>query len=76
MRIYIQFGVEKLCFDVEQNYEISLIKEKIMCRTGIPLEKQRLLYDGSLIKDDQTIESAKIKDGAHIILTMDLRGGF
>lgn len=61
--------------DVEPTDKIETIKEKLEEIEGIPLQQQRLIYQGKKLKDDQTINSYKLKGGTVIHLVVALRGG-
>lgn len=61
--------------DVEPSDKIQIIKEKLEEIEGIPLQQQRLIYQGKKLKDDQTINSYKLKGGTVIHLVVALRGG-
>lgn len=62
-------------FDMEPNDKILIIKERLEELEGIPLDQQRLVYQGKRLKDEDTLTTSKIKSGAVIHLVVALRGG-
>ncbi len=63
-----------LKFDVTQ--KISDIKETLTQKEGIPVSQIRLIYGGKILKDESTIEEAKIVPNSILMMMMHLRGGF
>ena len=63
-----------LNFDVTQ--KISEIKEQLTEKEGIPVSQIRLIYSGKILKDEITIEEAKIVPDSTLMMMMHLKGGF
>ena len=63
-----------LNFDVTQ--KISEIKEQLTEKGGIPVSQIRLIYSGKILKDEITIEEAKIAPDSTLMMMMHLKGGF
>ena len=63
-----------LNFDVTQ--KISEIKEQLTEKEGIPVSQIRLIYSGKILKDEITIEEAKIAPDSTLMMMMHLKGGF
>uniref|UniRef100_A0A915LBW0 Ubiquitin-like domain-containing protein n=1 Tax=Meloidogyne javanica TaxID=6303 RepID=A0A915LBW0_MELJA len=59
----------KLVFEnIKSSDTISLIKCMLEMKTGIPVDKQRLIYKGPFLEDYRTIAHYDIEDGATIHL--------
>jgi ubiquitin-like protein Nedd8 len=61
--------------DIEPDYKISQIKERVEEQEGIPPAQQRLIYGGKQMGDDKTAAECKIEGGAMLHLVLSLRGG-
>lgn len=46
----------------------SVFKAQLMTLTGVPVERQRLMYKGYVIKDDAWPENVQIEDGSMLML--------
>lgn len=46
------------------------VKEKILAKKNIPLEKQRLKFDGNVLEDGEDLESLGVWDGSTLLLGM------
>ncbi|XP_017776577.1 PREDICTED: NEDD8-like [Nicrophorus vespilloides] len=66
---------DELEIDVEPTDTILTIKDKLEEREGIPVDQQRLIYQGKKMKDDQTVKNYKIQPGTTLHLVIALRGG-
>lgn len=42
---------------------IQTVKEALVEKTGVPVDRQRLIYSGKVMKNEETIEFYKIKNG-------------
>src|SRR5690348_649455 len=51
------------------------LKERLAEKTGIYKELIRLIYEGTPLKDDATLDSQNVKDGSVIHMITQLRGG-
>lgn len=54
---------EALTVEIETDYSIDDIKALIEVQTGVPIVEQVLLFNGSLLKDADTVAKAGIQDG-------------
>ncbi len=45
-------------------------------KEGIPVQQIRLIYSGKILKDEISIEEAKIAPGSTLMMMMHLKGGF
>lgn len=61
--------------DVEPQDKIIRIKEMMEEKEGISPAQQRLVFNGSQLNDDQTVQEAGIQAGASLHLVLTLRGG-
>ncbi|KAK5781921.1 ubiquitin domain-containing protein DSK2 PWA37_000684 [Arxiozyma heterogenica] len=64
--IYVKQGPNKWDVTVEVTETVSDLKKKIAEVSSIPVENQRLIYSGKILKDDHTLESYKVQE-EHVI---------
>ena len=64
-----------ITLDVNDSDTINSIKEKIQENEGIPVDQQRLLFNGKQLEDGNTIEDYQIQPESSIHLVLRLRGG-
>lgn len=64
---------DKFHLDVHLENTVLLLKEKIQEYTGIYKEQQRLIFQGSPLCDDYTIEKYNIKDENVIHLLVQMK---
>ncbi|KAM9897089.1 hypothetical protein OXX79_007086 [Metschnikowia pulcherrima] len=62
--------------DVEPTDKVIRIKEMMEEKEGIPPAQQRLIFNGSQLNDDATVEAAGIQPGTSLHLVLTLRGGW
>ncbi|CAO2652208.1 Nn.00g004910.m01.CDS01 [Neocucurbitaria sp. VM-36] len=62
--------------DIEPDYKVSRIKERVEEKEGIPPAQQRLIYGGKQMADDKTAQDYQLEGGATLHLVLALRGGF
>ncbi|XP_062190943.1 ubiquitin-like domain-containing protein CIP73 isoform X2 [Phragmites australis] len=48
---------------VKKNVSVSVLKEKIVDATGVPLDQQRLIFRGRVLKDDHLLSEYHLEDG-------------
>ncbi|CAO2207464.1 unnamed protein product [Urochloa humidicola] len=48
---------------VNKNVPVSVLKEKIVEATGVPLDQQRLIFRGRVLKDDHLLSEYHLEDG-------------
>ncbi|GME94572.1 unnamed protein product [[Candida] boidinii] len=61
-------GDQKFTVSIDPSITVSALKDKIATLSEIPADSQRLIYSGKVLKDNDTIETYKIKDGHSIHL--------
>ncbi|KAF7448574.1 integral membrane protein [Pyrenophora tritici-repentis] len=54
---------------------ISMIKDMIQVKEGIPLSQQRLIFNGKQLEDGRTLADYGIENEFTIVLVLNLRGG-
>ncbi|KAF2850388.1 ubiquitin-domain-containing protein [Plenodomus tracheiphilus IPT5] len=62
--------------DIEADYKVSRIKERVEEKEGIPPAQQRLIYGGKQMADDKTAADYQLEGGATLHLVLALRGGW
>ncbi|KAF2000597.1 ubiquitin [Amniculicola lignicola CBS 123094] len=61
--------------DIEPDYKVSRIKERVEEKEGIPPAQQRLIFGGKQMADDKTAADYSLEGGATLHLVLALRGG-
>ncbi|GEQ70984.1 hypothetical protein JCM33374_g4665 [Metschnikowia sp. JCM 33374] len=61
--------------DVEPTDKVIRIKEMMEEKEGIPPAQQRLIFNGSQLDDESTVELSGIQPGTSLHLVLTLRGG-
>jgi len=61
--------------DIDSDYKISQIKEKVEEKEGIPPVQQRLIFGGKQMTDEKTAQEYNLSGGSTIHLVLALRGG-
>jgi len=61
--------------DIEPDYRVAQIKEKVEEKEGIPPVQQRLIYGGKQMADEKTASDYSLEGGATLHLVLALRGG-
>ncbi|KAL7662819.1 Ubiquitin-like domain-containing protein [[Candida] zeylanoides] len=61
--------------DIEPTDRVARIKEMMEEKEGIPPSQQRLIFNGSQLNDDSSVQEAGIGAGASLHLVLTLRGG-
>lgn len=64
----------KLSFEMEDTQKILEVKSKLFEKENIPVEQIRLIYQGKVINDEQTIADCKIQTNVEIMMAIHLRG--
>jgi hypothetical protein len=59
--------------DVVSNANIASLKEAVFTETGVPVDVQRLIVRGALLKDSQSLDQAGLKDGDIVNLIANSR---
>jgi ubiquitin-like protein Nedd8 len=61
--------------DIESDFKVAQIKEKVEEKEGIPPVQQRLIYGGKQMTDDKTAADYNLSPGDTLHLVLALRGG-
>lgn len=61
--------------DIEPTDNVIRIKEMMEEKEGIPPSQQRLIFNGSQLDDNSTVQQSGITAGASLHLVLTLRGG-
>lgn len=61
--------------DIEPQDKIIRIKEMMEEKEGISPAQQRLIFNGSQLDDDKTVQESGVQAGASLHLVLTLRGG-
>lgn len=61
--------------DIEPTDKVIRIKEMMEEKEGIPPAQQRLIFSGSQLNDEITVQESGILPGASLHLVLTLRGG-
>ena len=72
MKVFVKTHTQKIVvLDMEDSTTIRMIKTKIEEEEGIPLDQQRLMFDGKQLEDDRTLSHYKIPRESimHIVLS-------
>ena len=64
-----------IALDVEDNDTIDSIKKQIADKEGIPIDQQRIVYNGKQLEDGNTVSSYNIGNDSVLHLVLRLRGG-
>ena len=62
-------------YDVTPGETVTAFKSKVHRRERVPVDQQRLIYNGKQLDDGRTLEDYNIKSESTIFLTLRLRGG-
>ncbi len=61
--------------DVNDSDTIGSIKQRIFEKEGIPVDQQRLVFNGKQLEDAQTVGSYGIEADSNVHLVLRLKGG-
>lgn len=61
MQIYVDVKEEKITLEVEDTDTVESVKEKIADETGIPTDKQTLMYNGKTMQDEESLQDYNVQ---------------
>ena len=61
--------------DVDARDTVGDVKRKIEAQEGIAAAQQRLLYQGTILNNQRTVEELNLRAGVTLQLVVNLRGG-
>lgn len=64
-----------ICISHNDDMLVRQVKEEIAKLENIPVDQQRLVYQGKQLEDDQSIKYYEVGTGATLHLVLRLRGG-
>ncbi|GIX63588.1 ubiquitin family protein [Babesia caballi] len=76
MRVQVQTMMgQKLEVDVEPNETVLDLKKKLSKKQKLPVDQQRIIFEGKMLQDNKTLAEYNIKNNSVIHMVLRLRGG-
>ncbi|GFE55063.1 ubiquitin [Babesia ovis] len=76
MRVQVQTMMgQKLEVEVDPNETVLEFKKKLSKKQKLPVDQQRIIYEGKMLQDNKTLADYNIKNNSVIHMVLRLRGG-
>uniref|UniRef100_A0A6C0AK17 Ubiquitin-like domain-containing protein n=1 Tax=viral metagenome TaxID=1070528 RepID=A0A6C0AK17_9ZZZZ len=71
--VYVKKGEDKTEFPLDLSQTVLQLKEAVKEKLGIAVETQKMVFQGKVLKDDQTLGEAKVGKG--YVIQLQVSGG-
>ena len=71
--VYVKKGEDKTEFPLDLSQTVLQLKEAVKEKLGIAVEAQKMVFQGKILKDDQTLGEAKVGKG--YVIQLQVSGG-
>ncbi|XP_048101322.1 polyubiquitin-B-like [Alosa alosa] len=75
IQVFVRNEGQSKTYDVTPGETVTDLKRKVYNKERVPVDQQRLIYNGKQLEDGQKLEDYGIQSGSTIHLTLRLRGG-
>lgn len=77
MQVFVKTLTGKtISVDVEPDESVESLKAKIQEKEGVPIDQQRIIFDGKQLDSLKSLSDYDIDDDSTLHLVLRLRGGF